>query len=156
MVLQRLQHGCIAGDDVLDKTHEVLVLADPVDLHCEGVDDELVEALPCGTSDDLGLVGQVLGQTSLDDFGTVGGDVFLDRRDPAAGDRRADDRAVAEATLAGMLAWLRRLPPLLTAQPQRRWIKPDVEPEIGALDGSQGVNLARNANHSQALVALGQ
>ncbi len=51
------------------------------------------------------------------------------------------DRAVAEATLAGMLAWLRRLPPLLTAQPQRRWIKPDVEPEIGALDGSQGVIL---------------
>ncbi len=51
------------------------------------------------------------------------------------------DRAVAEATVAGMLAWLRRLPPLLAAQPQRRWIKPEVEPDIGALDGSQGVIL---------------
>jgi phosphoglycerate dehydrogenase-like enzyme len=51
------------------------------------------------------------------------------------------DRAVAEATLAGMLAWLRRLPPLLAAQPAARWIKPEVEPGIGMLDGTQGVIL---------------
>lgn len=51
------------------------------------------------------------------------------------------DRAVAEATLAGMLAWLRRLPPLLAAQPEARWIKPEVEPAIGTLDGTQGVIL---------------
>lgn len=55
------------------------------------------------------------------------------------------DRAVAEATLAGMLAWLRRLPALLAAQPQCRWIKPEVEPEIGALDGTQGVILGAGA-----------
>lgn len=51
------------------------------------------------------------------------------------------DRAVAEATLAGMLAWLRCLPPLLAAQPAARWIKPDVEPAIGTLDGTRGVIL---------------
>lgn len=55
------------------------------------------------------------------------------------------DRAVAEATLAGMLAWLRRLPALLAAQPQCRWIKPEVEPEIGALDGTQGLILGAGA-----------
>lgn len=51
------------------------------------------------------------------------------------------DRAVAEAALAGMLAWLRRLPPLLAAQPEARWIKPEVEPAIGTLDGTKGVIL---------------
>lgn len=51
------------------------------------------------------------------------------------------DRAVAEAALAGVLAWLRRLPPLLAAQPEARWIKPEVESAIGTLDGTKGVIL---------------
>lgn len=47
------------------------------------------------------------------------------------------DRAVAEAALAGILAFYRQLPRLLTAQPAARWIKPEVEPAIRALDGQR-------------------
>lgn len=51
------------------------------------------------------------------------------------------DRAVAEAALAGILAFYRQLPRLLVAQPQSRWIKPEVEPAIRALDGQRVVIL---------------
>ena len=47
------------------------------------------------------------------------------------------DRAVAEAALAGLLAFYRQLPRLLVAQPSARWIKPEVEPAIRALDGQR-------------------
>ena len=50
------------------------------------------------------------------------------------------DRAVAEAALAGILAFYRQLPRLLVAQPAARWIKSEVEPAIRAL-GSQRVLL---------------
>jgi phosphoglycerate dehydrogenase-like enzyme len=44
------------------------------------------------------------------------------------------DRAVAEAVMGGVLAFYRQLPRLIRAQPETRWIKTDVEPEIRALD----------------------
>ena len=47
------------------------------------------------------------------------------------------DRAVAEAALAGILAFYRQLPRLLVAQPQSRWIKSEVEPAIRALAGQR-------------------
>lgn len=47
------------------------------------------------------------------------------------------DRAVAEAALAGLLAFYRQLPRLLVAQPAARWIKPEVEPAIRALAGQR-------------------
>ena len=47
------------------------------------------------------------------------------------------DRAVAEATLAGILGLYRQLPRLLLAQPQSAWIKAEVEPGIRALDGQR-------------------
>jgi len=50
-------------------------------------------------------------------------------------------RAVSEAALAGILAFYRRLPPLLAAQRARRWVKPEVEPGIGRLHGAQVVIL---------------
>ena len=51
------------------------------------------------------------------------------------------DRAVAEAALAGILAFYRQLPRLLVAQPHAQWIKPAVEPAIRALDGQRVVLL---------------
>ena len=51
------------------------------------------------------------------------------------------DRAVAEAALAGILALYRQLPRLLVAQPQARWIKPEVESSIRALAGQHVVLL---------------
>ncbi len=45
------------------------------------------------------------------------------------------DHAVAEAALAGILAYYRQLPQLLAAQPAGRWIKNEVEPAIRALAG---------------------
>ena len=47
------------------------------------------------------------------------------------------DRAVAEAALAGLLAFYRQLPRLRGAQPAARWIKPEVEPAIRALAGQR-------------------
>jgi phosphoglycerate dehydrogenase-like enzyme len=47
------------------------------------------------------------------------------------------DRAVAEAALAGILAFYRQLPRLLVAQPAAHWIKSEVEPAIRALDGQR-------------------
>ena len=47
------------------------------------------------------------------------------------------DRAVAEAALAGILAFYRQLPRLLFAQPAARWIKSEVEPAIRALAGQR-------------------
>ena len=47
------------------------------------------------------------------------------------------DRAVAEAALAGILAFYRQLPRLLVAQPAARWIKSEVEPAIRALAGQR-------------------
>lgn len=47
------------------------------------------------------------------------------------------DHAVAEAVLAGVLAFYRQLPRLNLAQPEARWIKTDVEPDIRALDGQR-------------------
>ena len=47
------------------------------------------------------------------------------------------DKAVAEAALAGILAFYRQLPRLLAAQPTARWVKPEVEPAIRALDGNR-------------------
>ena len=47
------------------------------------------------------------------------------------------DRAVAEAALAGILAFYRQLPRLLVAQPAARWIKSEVEPAIRALGGQR-------------------
>jgi len=47
------------------------------------------------------------------------------------------DRAVAEAVMAGVLAFYRQLPRLIHAQPETRWIKTDVEPDIRALDGQR-------------------
>jgi phosphoglycerate dehydrogenase-like enzyme len=55
------------------------------------------------------------------------------------------DRAVAEATLAGILAFYRQLPRLLVAQPAARWIKPEVEPAIRALDGQRVLILGAGA-----------
>jgi phosphoglycerate dehydrogenase-like enzyme len=73
------------------------------------------------------------------------------------------DRAVAEAALAGILAFYRRLPDLLRAQPQRRWIKTEVEPAIRALHrahvvilgaGSIGRRLATVLSAFEALPVL--
>jgi len=50
-------------------------------------------------------------------------------------------RAVSEAALAGILAFHRRLPLLLAAQRERRWIKSEVEPSIGRLHGARVVIL---------------
>ena len=50
-------------------------------------------------------------------------------------------RAVAEVVLAGILAFYRRLPSLLIAQPQRQWIKSQVEPAIGQLHGARVIIL---------------
>lgn len=47
------------------------------------------------------------------------------------------DRAVAEAVVAGVLAFHRQLPRLNRAQPEARWIKTEVEPDIRALDGQR-------------------
>ncbi len=47
------------------------------------------------------------------------------------------DRAVAEAALAGILAFYRQLPRLLVAQPAAQWIKPQVESSIRALAGQR-------------------
>lgn len=55
------------------------------------------------------------------------------------------DRAVAEAALAGILAYYRQLPALLAAQPAARWIKPDVEPAIRALAGESVLILGAGA-----------
>jgi glyoxylate/hydroxypyruvate reductase A len=55
------------------------------------------------------------------------------------------DRAVAEAALAGVLAYYRQLPALLAAQSAARWIKPDVEPAIRALAGETAVILGAGA-----------
>lgn len=55
------------------------------------------------------------------------------------------DRAVAEAALAGILAFYRQLPRLLAAQPRARWIKTEVEPAIRALDGQRVVILGAGA-----------
>ncbi len=51
------------------------------------------------------------------------------------------DHAVAEAVLAGVLAFYRQLPRLNRAQPAARWIKTEVEPDIRALDGQSIVIL---------------
>ena len=55
------------------------------------------------------------------------------------------DRAVAEAALAGILAFYRQLPRLLAAQPHARWIKTEVEPAIRALDGQRVLLLGAGA-----------
>lgn len=55
------------------------------------------------------------------------------------------DKAVAEAALAGILAFYRQLPRLLVAQSQARWIKPEVEPDIRALDGNRVLILGAGA-----------
>jgi phosphoglycerate dehydrogenase-like enzyme len=55
------------------------------------------------------------------------------------------ERAVAEAALAGILAFYRRLPALLAAQSAASWIKPQVEPEIRALAGESVVVLGAGA-----------
>jgi phosphoglycerate dehydrogenase-like enzyme len=55
------------------------------------------------------------------------------------------DRAVAEAALAGLLAFYRQLPRLLVAQPAARWIKPEVEPAIRSLAGQRVLLLGAGA-----------
>lgn len=52
---------------------------------------------------------------------------------------------VAEAALAGILAFYRQLPRLLAAQQARRWIKSEVEPAIGQLHGARVVILGAGA-----------
>ena len=47
------------------------------------------------------------------------------------------DRAVTEAVVAGVLAFYRQLPRLNRAQPEARWIKSEVEPDIRALAGQR-------------------
>ncbi len=53
--------------------------------------------------------------------------------------------AVAEAALAGILAWYRQLPRLLAAQSESRWIKTEVEPDIGRLHGASVIILGAGA-----------
>ena len=53
--------------------------------------------------------------------------------------------AVAEAALAGILAWHRQLPRLLAAQRESRWVKNEVEPAIGQLHGSRVILLGAGA-----------
>jgi len=53
--------------------------------------------------------------------------------------------AVAEAAVAGILAFYRQLPRLLAAQRERRWVKPEVEPAIGQLRGARVVILGAGA-----------
>ncbi len=55
------------------------------------------------------------------------------------------DRAVAEAALAGILAYYRQLPALLQAQPLARWIKPEIEPAIRSLAGESVLILGAGA-----------
>ncbi|MEO6244643.1 MAG: D-2-hydroxyacid dehydrogenase [Opitutaceae bacterium] len=55
------------------------------------------------------------------------------------------DRAVAEAALAGILAFYRQLPRLIVAQTTARWIKNEVEPTIRALDGQRVLILGAGA-----------
>jgi glyoxylate/hydroxypyruvate reductase A len=55
------------------------------------------------------------------------------------------DRAVAEAALAGILAYYRQLPALLGAQPLARWIKPEVEHAIRSLSGESVLILGAGA-----------
>jgi phosphoglycerate dehydrogenase-like enzyme len=54
-------------------------------------------------------------------------------------------RAVAEAALAGILAHLRQLPRLLAAQRESRWIKTEVEPDIGRLHEASVIILGAGA-----------
>lgn len=53
--------------------------------------------------------------------------------------------AVAEAALAGILAWQRQLPRLLAAQRETRWVKEAVEPQIGRLYGATAIVLGAGA-----------
>ena len=55
------------------------------------------------------------------------------------------DRAVAEAALAGILAYYRCLPALLAAQPAARLIKPEVEPGFRSLAGESVLVLGAGA-----------
>lgn len=54
-------------------------------------------------------------------------------------------RAVAEVVMAGLLAHFRRLPSLLAAQTERKWIKPVVEPGINRLHGRQVLILGKGS-----------
>ena len=54
-------------------------------------------------------------------------------------------RAVAEAALAGILAYYRQLPRLLAAQRESKWIKPEVEPDIGRLHEASVILLGAGA-----------
>src|SRR3954470_15636684 len=54
---------------------------------------------------------------------------------------RAFSRAVGEATLAGILAFYRRLPALIRAQAESRWIKTQVEPAVLSLHGTPSLVL---------------
>jgi glyoxylate/hydroxypyruvate reductase A len=47
------------------------------------------------------------------------------------------DHAVAEAVLAGVLALYRQVPRLVHAQPEARWIKTEVEPDVRAIQGQR-------------------
>lgn len=51
------------------------------------------------------------------------------------------DWACSECALAGLLGFYRQLPRLLVAQPEKRWIKNEVEPSIGKLHGARVVIL---------------
>jgi len=55
------------------------------------------------------------------------------------------ERAVAEAALGGILAFYRQLPRLFVAQSERRWIKTEVEPDIGQLHRARIVILGAGA-----------
>lgn len=46
-------------------------------------------------------------------------------------------RAVAETALGGILAHYRNFPPLIRAQSEKRWVKNDVQGDIGLLHGSR-------------------
>jgi len=54
-------------------------------------------------------------------------------------------RAVAEAAIAGILAYYRQLPRLLAAQRERKWVKNEVEPDIGRLHDASVILLGAGA-----------
>lgn len=55
------------------------------------------------------------------------------------------DHAVAEATLAGILALYRQIPRLVLAQQGNRWVKAAIEPDVRALDGNAVLLLGAGA-----------
>jgi phosphoglycerate dehydrogenase-like enzyme len=54
-------------------------------------------------------------------------------------------QAVAEAAIAGIMAYHRQLPRLLAAQRESKWVKNEVEPAIGRLHGASVILLGAGA-----------